>query len=89
MKLNIHPRAACGIFTILWFSIFLLFYKVMKIGFDSPFYIIFFLIGFIPLNLIDSYFRNRNQDPRDESIYYDDTFQDNLFEEKEIDKRRE
>ena len=59
ITMNIHPRAACGIFSILWFSLFLLFYKVMKIDFDSPFFIIFLILGFIPLNLIDKYFKNR------------------------------
>ena len=87
--MNIHPRAACGIFSILWFSLFLLFYKVMKIYFDFPFFIVFPIFSFIPLNLIDKYFTNRYKKKRDESIYYDETFRVNPFEKEKIDESKE
>jgi len=89
--MNIHPRAACGICASVYAGIIVLISKIFNVDFiDSPELMITILImGVFLCHFIDRYFRKRYKNPRDESIYYDDTFQDNPFEEKEIDKRRE
>jgi len=91
MKLNIHPKPACGIFILLYEGIGLLIFKMLKVDIinSPPLLIVFIIIGLFLCHFVDKFFTARYQDPRDESIYYDDTFQDDPFEEKEIDKRRE
>jgi len=42
--MNIHPRAACGIYTFIGCLIILFFNKVVKIDINSPFYIVFIII---------------------------------------------
>ena len=87
--MNIHPRAACGIYTFIGCLIMLFFNKVVKIDINSPFYIVFIIIFFIAGLLVDKYFTKRYKNPRDESMYYDDTFQDNPFEKEKIDESKE
>ena len=80
--MNIHPRIGCGIYAFIYSFFVVGLCEIFHINSNSPIFLLFVIIGLIPLHFVNDYFTKHYDDPRDESKYYDETFKDNPFEDK-------